>query len=543
MIGVRRHLPALAVALLALAATVTSLGHDFTYDDRYVILGNDLVHHLRGLGALWGQTYWPAAFGADGYRPVVMTMFTIEWVAGHGAPWVFHLVNIVLAVATAVAVRWCAAAILPEAAAFVAGALFAVHPVHVEVTGNIVGQSELVVALCLALAVGIYLRRRLVGGIPGRDAAVILLLFAVALFTKEHAVVLPGLLFAAELTVIRRDEWRTRLRHARPLGLALVAVCLGYLLVRGRVQQNFTGFEPFPVFRFLHLGPVDRALTMMTEIPRIARLLIFPVHLSGDYSPLDVVVASGFDVIQLPGIMITIGVVVLAFALRRRAPVVAFGLFWLIVSYLPVSNLLVPAGFITAERTLFFPSIGIVLVAAAIAQRLFQEPSVRVQRLAWSGAGLLVLLGTARSIDRQRVWKNNDVFTESLVRDAPLGYRAHFIRGRHLALKGDGRGMELEYRRAIRLFPYDAAMTLTIADGYTRAGLYKPAADLFEWTYSVEPNTGQGRYEYVYSLSRLKKWSEVKKEALAGLSLVGPKDLKLMRLAIAAADSAMALDR
>lgn len=543
MTAARRHLPALAVALLALAATITSLGHDFTYDDRYVILGNDLVHHLKGLGALWGQTYWPAVFGADGYRPVVMTMFTLEWVAGHGAPWIFHLVNILLAVATAVAVRWCAAAILPDAGAFVAGALFAVHPVHVEVTGNIVGQSELVVALCLALSIGIYLRRRLVGGIPGRDALIIMALFALALFTKEHAVVLPALLFAAELTVIHRDAWRVRLRHVRPLGLALVAVCLAYLWARGRVQRDLAGFEPFPVFRFLHLGPIDRALTMMTEIPRIARLLVFPAHLSGDYSPLDVVVASGFDIIQLPGMTITLGTVVLAFALRRRAPVVAFGLLWLILAYLPVSNLLIPAGFITAERTLFFPSIGVVLIAGAVAQLLFASDSVRDQRLAWAAAAVLVLLGAARSIDRQRVWKNNDVFTASLVHDAPFGYRAHFVRGRHLALIGDGRGMELEYRRAIRLFPYDASMTLTIADAYTRAGLFKPAADLFEWTYSVEPHTGQGRYEYVYSLSRLKRWAEVRKEALAGLSLVGPKDFRMMRLAIVAADSAMALQR
>lgn len=535
----RRHAPAFAVALLALAATITSLGHDFTYDDRYVILGNDLVHHLAGLGALWRQTYWPAAFGADGYRPVVTTMFTLEWVAGHGAPWVFHLVNIVLAVATAVAVRWCAAALLPEAGAFVAGALFAVHPVHVEVTGNVVGQSELVVALCLVLAVGLYLRRRLEGGIPGRDAALILALFAVALFTKEHAVVLPGLLVAAELTVIRRDDWRTRLRQARPLGLALVAIGLAYLAARGLVQRGLTGFEPFPVFRFLHLGPVDRVLTMMNEMPRVARLLVFPAHLSGDYSPLDVTVANGFDLAALPGLMITLGVVVLAVALRRRAPVVSFGLCWLVVAYLPVSNLLLPAGFITAERTLFFPSVGVMLVAGAVATQLFAADAVRVQRVAWSAVAVLVLLGAARSIARQRVWKNNDVFVQALLHDAPNGYRAHFLSGRHLAQKGDGRGMELEYRHAMRLFPYDAGMTLSIADAYTRNGLYKPASDLFEWTYSVEPNTGQGRYEYVYSLARLERWGDVRREALAGIGLVAPHDVSLMHQAIIAAHSAL----
>lgn len=536
----RTHRSAIIVALLALAATITSFGHDFTYDDRDVIFFNDLVHHLHGLGALWHQTYWPVKYGGDGYRPVTMTLFTLQWVAANGAPWVFHLVNIVLTVATALAVRWCAAAVLPEAAALVAGALFAVHPVHVEVTGNIVGQSELVVALCLALAVGIYIRRRLVGGVPGRDATVIVLLFAIALFTKEHAVVLPGLLFAAEITVIHRDDWRTRLRHARPLALALVAVCLAYLAVRGQVQADLAGFQPFPVFRFLHLGPVNRTLTMMTEVPRIGRLLVFPTHLSADYSPPDVIVANGFDVMQLPGIFITLGVLVLAVALRRRAPVASFGLFWLIVSYLPVSNILVAAGFMTAERTLFLPSIGVVLVAGAVVQQLLAEStSLRTWRVTYAVVGLLVILGVARSVDRQRVWKDNDVFIDHLVRDAPLGYRAHFVRGRHLASRNDKHGMELEYRHAIRLFPYDAAMTLTIADGYTRAGLFKPAADLFEWTFAVEPNTGDARYEYVYCLARLGRWADVRKEAVAGISLVAPADVKRMHGAIVVADSAM----
>jgi len=539
MTAARRHLPALAVALLALASTITSLGHDFTYDDRYVVLANDLVHHLRGLGALWGQTYWPERFGADGYRPVVMTLFTVEWVLGNGAPWVFHLANILLAIAVALAVQWCAAAVLPRRAAFVAGALFAVHPVHVEVTGNVVGQSELVVALSLVLATGLYLRRRLLGGLPGRDATIILVLFALALFTKEHAVVLPGILLAAELTVLRDGDWRTRMRHARPLALALVAVGLAYLLARGLVQRNLAGFEPFPVFRFLHLGAVDRALTMMTEIPRIARLLVFPTHLSADYSPMDVVVARGFDVRQLPGIMITLGTAMLAVALRLRAPVVSFALAWLIVAYLPVSNLLVPAGFITAERTLFFPSVGVVIVAAAVVEMLLQMPSRRPRYAAAAAVGVLLLLGVGRSIDRQRTWKNNDVFVDALVRDAPLGYRAHFVRGRHLGLRGRLREMELEYRRAIRLFPYDAAMTVTIADGYTRAGLCKPAVDLFEWTFAVEPRTGEGRYQYVYCLARLDRWADVRREALAGLSLVAPRDSRLMRAALMKADSAL----
>ena len=166
----RRWLLPATVALLALAACITSIGHDFTYDDRYVIMMNDRVHSLRGFWRFFAQSYWPPKFGGDGYRPVVILLFALQWVVGGGAAWVFHLTNIVLAVATALAVYWMALALLPPIGAWLAAALFAVHPVHVEVTGNMVGQAELMVGLSLVVAIGLYLRRRRDGTLATRDA-------------------------------------------------------------------------------------------------------------------------------------------------------------------------------------------------------------------------------------------------------------------------------------------------------------------------------------------------------------------------------------
>jgi hypothetical protein len=537
--ALRRWLPAATVALLALAATITTIGHDFTYDDRGVILENTRVHALSHLPRLFLETYWPAKYGGDGYRPIVMSLFTLQWLQGDGDPAVFHLVNILLAVATALAVYWCATAMLPTLGAWVAAALFAVHPVHVEVTGNIVGQSELIVALCLALAVGLYLRRRKARDLRGRDVAAIAALFGLALFSKEHAIVLPALLVAAEFTVLPSDTWRTRVRAMRLLFLTLAAIALAYLYVRGLVQQDLAGFLPYPIFRFLRMRAIDRIGTMMNEMPRIAQLILFPVRLSADYSPNDVLVADGPALSQIPGLFICVGSVLLAFVLRSRAPVVSFGLLWVIIAFLPVSNLLVPAGFVTAERTLFFPSIGAVLMAGALAEHVRGHASVSRRRLATVGLAALLLAGLARSIDRQRVWKNNDAFFVALMHDAPNGYRAHFLHARHVGLKNRLAEMEIEYRRAIRMFPYDAGMTLSVADAYTRVGLCAPAVALFEWTYGVEPETGEGRYEYVYCLAKLGRWADVRREALDGLRKVPPRDIRLMRAAVVEANKAL----
>jgi hypothetical protein len=325
--------------------------------------------------------------------------------------------------------------------------------------------------------------------------------------------------------------------------LVLLAVAVGYLYVRGLVQRDLTGFIAYPIFRFLKMGATDRILTMMNEMPRVTQLLVFPTRLSGDYSPNEINIASGFDASQIPGIFICLGTVLLEFALRARHRVASFGVMWTIVAFLPVSNLVVAAGFVVAERTLFFPSIGLALVAGALAEQIRTYGSMPARRFAVGALSLLLVAGLARSIDRQRVWKNNDTFFNALIKDAPDGYRAHFMYARHVGLKSRLRQMEFEYHRAIRLFPYDAAMTVAVADAYTRAGLCEPAVALFEWTFSVEPEAGDGRYEYVYCLSKLGRRSDVRREALSGLRYVPASDIRLMREAVHQANLALAREK
>jgi hypothetical protein len=526
------------VALLALAACVTSLGHDFTLDDRYIVQLNDSVHTLHGWWRLFGQTYWPAAIGGDGYRPLVMTLFAAQWVIGGGAPWVFHLVNIVLAVGSALAVYWCASAILPPVAALAAAALFAVHPVHVEVTGNVVGQSELLVATLLCLAMGIYLRARRRGAPAPRELAAIVGLYALALLAKEHAIVLPALLVAAEFTVVRDGASRFT-KRMRVFGLSMIAVSVAFLWVLSQVHHDISGFMPYAAFHALRMNAFDRTVTMLTVMPRITRLLVFPTHLSADYSPPDVPIAHALDPLQIPGLFICLGVLLLAFALRRRSPVVSFGLFWLIIAFMPVSNLLVPAGFIMAERTLFFPSVGVVLVAGSIVEAVL-ERDIRIERRGLALAtGLLLALGLARSVDRQRVWKNNAVFVDQLVKDSPDGYRAHFMRARHMGEHGNYREMAREYDRAIRLFPYDAAMIMQVAADYHASGACRPVISMLKWAYAVEPTSGEGRVPYVQCLAHEGQWAQVRTEALTGMSLVRPPDVRRLRVLVARADSAL----
>jgi len=105
----------------------------------------------------------------------------------------------------------------------------------------------------------------------------------------------------------------------------------------------------------------------------------------------------------------------LVFAWRRRRKVEAFGIGWIGVAFLPVANLLYATGFYVAERTLYLPSVGLVLAATAALVRLAHH------RLRPVVAALCVL-GAVRSALRVPVWRDDNAVTTSLLDDSPASY-------------------------------------------------------------------------------------------------------------------------
>ncbi|HUX32882.1 MAG TPA: hypothetical protein VMV51_03350 [Gemmatimonadaceae bacterium] len=535
---------ATSIALLALAASATGLPNRFAYDDVYVIQKDARVHSLAHWWQLFGQSYWSKFWGGDGYRPLTNLGFTVQWVLGHGSPLVFHIVNVVLYMAMCVAVFWVMTGVLPKAPAWIAAALFAVDPLHVEAVANVVGQSELTVGLLLCVAMGLYVYGRQWGPLSLWRKIAIGACYAAAMLFKEHGITLVALVVAAEMTVVRdpRRLW-PRLVEMRPFVLGLTALAVAYLWARSVVLPgSLSGMHPFVPFQGLHLSATNRILTMIGVAPQWGRLFVWPAHLTTEYAPPYIDIAQGLSITQLPGLLLMVGVIGLTFALRKRNPAASFGLGWLIIAMSPVSNIVLPAGFLIAERTLLFPSVGVMIFIGALIPGIYEWLSAR--RLQYAGAAAvaaLLVAGTWRSALRQKVWHDDDILFKTAVRDAPDSYRAHFMLGAWFMENNRMRDGEAEYRRGMQLFQFDPFMAFSFAENYRRFGICKPAIDLYRWAITIDTTMVMGRPQIANCLLLENKLDSAKAAAVDAVRHGGP--VKDMHNILVWADSAqMKLD-
>jgi hypothetical protein len=535
-----------SLVLLALASSLTGVVNGFTYDDRYIVELNPAMHGAMAWWRAFATSYWPADWGGDGYRPLTILAFRLETILGGGRPMVFHVANILLYAAVAVLVYRLARQLLPAWAAWLSAALFAVHPVHVEAVANVVGQSELLVAVALLPAVILYVRDRMHGPLRTRTAVVIALLYTVACFAKEHGVVLPALLGIAELTLVQGTTLRERLRdhRLRIFYWTLAAIGLAFIAVRARVlaDHGIGGFQPFTPFASLHIGTRDRVLTAIGVVPQWLRLFYWPAHLSSDYGPPDIEVAQGYGVSQIPGALLMFAVLSFAVLLRRRQPVISFAIGFSVITLLPSSNFLVPAGIVLAERTLFLPSVGAMFIVGAVAVlvvarfRDTARPRMAVLRAPAVLCAVVLALGVWKSATRTRVWRDNETLFNQAIVDSPLSYRAHYMLGAWDFEQKRQRLGEAEYKRALALFPYDPFLAFGLAEQYRTKGMCEPAVPLYEWSRALDPDCPMGRTALASCLLETGKYGEAKKVAYDAMRVGG--DLALLRRLVFVADSA-----
>ena len=178
--------------LLVLAITIAyrkAWHAGYIWDDDVYVTENKLLTAPDGLKRIWFSLDSPSQ-----YFPLVYTTFRLEHALWGLNPAGYHWVNILLHVANALLV-WRLLLILRVPGAWLAAAIFALHPVQVESVAWITERKNVLMGFFFLLALLSW-----VEFVEGQSRrmwkfyALALLLYALALFSKTTACTLPAAL-------------------------------------------------------------------------------------------------------------------------------------------------------------------------------------------------------------------------------------------------------------------------------------------------------------------------------------------------------------
>ena len=453
---------ALALALLALLPYLNGLFAGFTFDDHVIVRDNPRLSSPARVGEVFSTHYFGGPLStAKNYRPVVLLSYALQrWTTGTD-PFPFHAVNVVLHAATTLLLAaWLLALGMPRGPSLAAAALFAVVPVHVEAVTGIVGRAELLVALLLFASALLFLRATDGPRLRALPYCGALAAFLLALFAKEHAVVLPGVVLLGE--VVRRDASEplaSRLRRkalpAAGLLLPLAAfVAVRALFVGSGLLAAGSAFFELDNPLVLLSAPL-RAGNGLWLLLRYAAKTFVPVGLAADHSAhaLDLAVSLA-DPRAIAGLLGTLALAALAVASLRRLPLVALGMALFLGAFLPTSNVLFPIGTVFAERLAYLPSAGLLAAAAGLVAAIPRRTGKF--RAALLSIALATYAGT--TVARNEVFRSDETLYADLLSKVPRSARARYNAAYLAWGRGETTVARSNLEKAVALFPrsYDA---------------------------------------------------------------------------------------
>jgi len=479
---------ALLLMLMVVVAYWPALHGDFVWDDDTHISDNQTLRSVKGLWDIWFQ---PGA--TCQYYPLSFTLFWAGYHLWGLNPFGYHLLTVLMHGMVAL-LLWQVLKRLEVRAAWLAGAIFAVHPVNVM---SVAWMTELKNTLSGALALGAawaYLRFAGLGvygkttaqpGTAWRFGLGSLALFQLAMFAKTAVSFLP-------LTLLLLIWWkRGRLvqRTLYPLIVMFgIAVGMGLLTLHVEHLHGATG-------RDFQMGWLERILVSGRSFWFYLGKLFFPYPLTFIYERWTVDPGVWW---QYAYPLATIGALAGLWLLRSR---IGKGLFVALLHFYIATSMLVLIQVLYMMRYSFvsdhwqyFGCMSIMAVAAA-------GMAAGLSRLGiWatpSGSVLIaaLLLSLATLSWRQcAIYANEETLLQSAIRRNPLGPMAYYNLGLAYFRQGRLDDAIAQYQKVLQINPVETDALNNLGSAFLQLGRLDEAVAYYQKALTIKPDSAETHY-------------------------------------------------
>jgi tetratricopeptide (TPR) repeat protein len=438
-------------------------------------------------------------------RPLLMFSYWANVQLSRDDTFSFHMVNLLIHGVTSLLVffvirrllEWSGKvpADLTPFAAFGA-LLFLLHPLQTESVAYIAGRSESLCGMFSAASYAAFLYRR-TKAISWSGVALVVLLFGAAVLTKEQGVVLPALFLLTDLWwntdgPLRavRANWKLYLVLA--VGAA-AGIAMVWRLILGVGTGDSAGFglKAFTWYQYL--------FTEFRAIFAYILNFILPVNLNIDWDfPISRTLFDQGSIVALIGLLALAG---LAWYYRRRFPLAGYGYFLFLVLLSPTSSIL-PIKDPIADRRMYLPALGLILIALDLLGRL------KLERKVMAGmAAAVVLLAAFATHARAEVWGNPLALWQDTALKSPRKMRPHFQLAFAYQEQGRFDLAVAEFQKTADLEPPSA--DLLIDWGLAYDGMNQPDLALAKFREAVAKEPSAHAYTQVgYIYAKRSQWKE-----------------------------------
>jgi len=501
----KNHAFAVSILIIITSAVFfNTLGNPFMWDDRDLIAENRYLKSPEHIPYIFTVRYWqndhPGSVGP--YRPLTTLSFLVDHIIWGVSTYGYHLTNIILHIINVILIYFLAGTLVPQRKTslsgpklslpvwvgipFISALLFAIHPIHTESVTWIKNRSDILASLFFLSAFLLFVKRSDTAGKSGICYLSSLMLFILAVVSKETAFTLPFILTAYTLLFRRGD-------------------CKGPALTLPFYVVMFL----FLAFKFIFFGGVESDVTspdigLVSHISLIIKtlgvyiwLLILPFNLTAERT-LDVPAS-----ILEPGVLISgiglIAILTCVILSMKRKKMFAFSAFWFFITIGPLSNIIFLASRPIAEQRLYIPSAGFVLVLACALWGLavnHTEPfGIRhPARLAGAFFIIIALSYSYGTWSRNRDWRSPLVFWKETVKDSPSSSRAYYNLGNVYSRRGRHREAADAFEEAVRLWPKHGYAYNNLGNSYMKLGEYEKAIKAFITAINIDSEDKETYY-------------------------------------------------
>ena len=438
----------------------------FIWDDEEVITAHEL-QSLHGLYRIWFE------IGAtqQQYYPLVFSVFWIEHKLWGDTMLGYHLVNLVLhVVAALMLLRVLQRLAIPGA--FLAAALFALHPVQVESVAWIVELKNVLSTVFYLGAALLYLRfdqSRKRGAYAGAWV-----FFVMSLFCKTATLTLPAALLVIFWWQRGRLDWR----------------------------RDFLPFLPFFIVGFIFgLVTVWVEIKPLIDLPLAQRWLLpgrtswfylgklfWPAELTPIYPRWNLNEAIGWQSLFTLGMVFLIAAF---WAIRKmsRGPLAA--LLFFLGSLFPILGLFHPAYFdhsFVADHFVYVPSIGIFALFSAGVALWLQRVNGWRRSACLAGCVLLLAVLGVLSWRHSHSFNGVEAHSRATLANNPACFVAHSNLGSALTGRGKFEEAIAHFRKAIEIGPSVATFHVNLGAALYGNGEKENAVAEYRDALKIEPD-------------------------------------------------------